>query len=239
MENISGKLLVSDEIYNKLLEKIMAGYWSAGERLPSEKQLCEMFSASRVSVRAALQRLQANGLILTRQGLGSIIQEPHNDVKLLPFTQSDMSQQSFEEFAEFRAMLEFKAVDLIAARHDPAALQQIWQALLDFEKYGPLSQKDLDFYDYQFHMTAIANCGNEFIIQAMNTFKDAFYHYVEEVHHLAPQPYSYLASSHRAMVEALEQRRSDVWKKLILEDMVVYQKLCFKGSREHAGETAK
>ena len=239
MENISGKLLVSDEIYNKLLEKIMAGYWSAGERLPSEKQLCEMFSASRVSVRAALQRLQANGLILTRQGLGSIIQEPHNDVKLLPFTQSDMSQQSFEEFAEFRAMLEFKAVDLIVARHDPAALRQIWQALLDFEKYGPQGQKELDFYDYQFHMTAIANCGNEFIIQAMNTFKDAFYHYVEEVHHLAPQPYSYLASSHRAMAEALEQRRSDVWKKLILEDMVVYQKLCFKGSREHPGETAK
>ena len=223
METISGKLLVSDEIYNKLLEKIMAGYWSAGERLPSEKQLCEMFSASRVSVRAALQRLQANGLILTRQGLGSIIQEPHNDVKLLPFTQSDMPQQSFEEFAEFRAMLEFKAVDLIAARHDPAALRQIWQALLDFEKYGPQSQKD----------------GNEFIIQTIDTYKDVFYHYVEEVHHLAPQPYSYLASSHRAMVEALEQRRSDVWKKLILEDMVVYQKLCFKGSREHAGETAK
>ena len=49
VETISGKLLVSDEIYNKLLEKIMAGYWSAGERLPSEKQLCEMFSASRVS----------------------------------------------------------------------------------------------------------------------------------------------------------------------------------------------
>ena len=39
VETISGKLLVSDEIYNKLLEKIMAGYWSAGERLPSEKQL--------------------------------------------------------------------------------------------------------------------------------------------------------------------------------------------------------
>ena len=110
---------------------------------------------------------------------------------------------------------------------------------LNFEKYGPQSQKDLDFYDYQFHMTAIASCGNEFIIQTMNTFKDAFYHYVEEVHHLAPQPYSYLASSHRAMVEALEQRRSDVWKKLILEDMVVYQKLCFKGSREHAGEATK
>ena len=28
-------------------------------------------------------------------------------------------------------------------------------------------------------------------------------------------------------------------KKLILEDIVVYQKLCFKGSREHAGETAE
>lgn len=239
MEYISGKLLVSDEIYNKLLEKIMAGYWSAGERLPSEKQLCEMFSASRVSVRAALQRLQANGLILTRQGLGSIIQEPHNNMKLLPFTQSDISQQSFEQFAEFRAMLEFKAVDLIAARNDPAALQQIRQALLDFEKYGPESQKDLDFYDYQFHMTAIASCENEFIIQTMNTFKDAFYHYVEEVHHLAPQPYSYLVSSHRAMVEALERRRPDIWKKLILEDMVVYQKLCFKGGREHAGETTE
>ena len=84
MDYIEGKLLISDEIYNKILERISDGRWGVGQKLPSEKQLCEMFEASRVSVRAALHKLQANDLIITRQGVGSIVKAPKNRQDVIP-----------------------------------------------------------------------------------------------------------------------------------------------------------
>lgn len=234
MEYIAGRLLVSDEIYNRLLEKILTGCWAAGERLPSEKQLCELFGASRVSVRAALQKLQANDLIVTRQGVGSIIKVPDDRLQNDPFAKSDISESTFKQFLEFRTMLEFKAVDLIVDQYNQEALTRIKEALLEFEENAPKGQKELDLYDYQFHMTVIHNCGNEFIIRTMDTFKEAFFHYVEEVHRMAPLSVEYLLETHRAMVDALIQRRPDVWRKIILEDAVLYQKLGFKdGADRH------
>ncbi len=230
LDYIEGKLLISDEIYNKLLEKILSGYWPVGERLPSEKQLCEMFSASRVSVRAALQKLQANDLIVTRQGVGSVIKAPSHDFEASSFTKSNLSEESFKQFIEFRAMLEFKAVDLIVAQYDRTAIAKIKEALEAFEINAVKGPKESDEYDYLFHMTVINNCGNDFLIKTMDTFKDEFFHYVEEVHRLAPLPFSYLLTSHKAMVDALVQRRADIWKKIILEDAVLYQKYCFENN---------
>ena len=59
---MQGRLTISDEIYNRILMKIIEGQWQVGDKLPSEKQLCELFGASRVSVRTALSRLAARGI---------------------------------------------------------------------------------------------------------------------------------------------------------------------------------
>ncbi|MBL8133876.1 MAG: GntR family transcriptional regulator [Anaerolineae bacterium] len=53
--------------------RIRDGTWSAGDRLPSEAELCEMFSVSRTVVRQALQDLIHEGLIKRRKGKGSFV----------------------------------------------------------------------------------------------------------------------------------------------------------------------
>lgn len=232
MEFIEGKLLVSDEIYNQLLKKILSGYWGVGEKLPSEKQLCDMFSASRVSVRAALQKLQANDLITTRQGVGSIIKAPQTQIAFAQYTKSDISEEFFKQFVEFRTMLEFKAVDLIIAQYDYTAISKVETALRAFAEHAHEGQAELDKYDYEFHMAIINHCGNEFIIKTMELYKDVFFHYIEEVHRLAPMPLEHLIADHQTMFDAIVKKRADVMQKIILEDMVLYQKMCFAEAKE-------
>lgn len=57
-----------------LLESISSGQYKPGDLLPSEPELCRHFCVSRHTVRMALRSLYEKGLILTRQGQGSVVQ---------------------------------------------------------------------------------------------------------------------------------------------------------------------
>jgi GntR family transcriptional regulator len=64
------------QIADQLRYQITAGELGPGERLPSEPDLVRDFQASRNTVRLALALLTNQGLVVTRQGLGTFVQEP-------------------------------------------------------------------------------------------------------------------------------------------------------------------
>ncbi|MBL8132288.1 MAG: GntR family transcriptional regulator [Anaerolineae bacterium] len=53
--------------------RIRDGTWSPGDRLPSEAEMCDLFTVSRTVVRQALQDLIHEGLIKRRKGKGSFV----------------------------------------------------------------------------------------------------------------------------------------------------------------------
>lgn len=57
----------------RLCTLIRNGHFRAGDRLPSEHELCEMFQVSRTTVRGGLQSLSALGLVESRNGAGSFV----------------------------------------------------------------------------------------------------------------------------------------------------------------------
>ena len=63
-------------IEDTLRQSIKDGTYGPEDRLPSESELMAAFTASRVTVRQALQALQAAGLVLSRQGRGYFVLRP-------------------------------------------------------------------------------------------------------------------------------------------------------------------
>ncbi|GIV79044.1 phosphonate metabolism transcriptional regulator PhnF [Litorilinea aerophila] len=82
------------QIKDRLQEQIEAGAFEAGERLPSERELAQMYSVSRMTARQALQLLQQTGLVLTRVGKGTYVNPKiHQDLQALTsFTQEMVSR---------------------------------------------------------------------------------------------------------------------------------------------------
>ncbi len=58
------------KIADSLRERLVAGEFDAGQVLPSEAQMGDRYSASRVTVRKALEVLRNEGLVESRQGFG-------------------------------------------------------------------------------------------------------------------------------------------------------------------------
>jgi DNA-binding GntR family transcriptional regulator len=52
-----------DEIVEELQKRVLRGFYAAGQRLPSEREIAEELNVSRVTVRAALLRLQAENIL--------------------------------------------------------------------------------------------------------------------------------------------------------------------------------
>jgi len=64
---------VSNQVDEILLERIRDGTYSPGSRIPSESELSDELGVSRATVRTALAKLAANGMILRKQGNGTFV----------------------------------------------------------------------------------------------------------------------------------------------------------------------
>ncbi len=60
-------------LVESLRDRIRDGEWAEGDRLPTEAQLAEEYSVSRYTVRTALNRLETQGMTITRHGLGTFV----------------------------------------------------------------------------------------------------------------------------------------------------------------------
>lgn len=82
-------------VKNKILKDITDGVYKQGDRLPTEREMCELFNVSRITVRQALSELQHDGWVQRRQGRGTFVQAPKQ--KKPKFEQLLSSNYSFSE----------------------------------------------------------------------------------------------------------------------------------------------
>lgn len=71
------------QLYELLRKHILTGVYQEGSLLPSENELCAVHSMTRPTVRHALDSLVKDGLILKKQGKGSIVRKPPQNIGIL------------------------------------------------------------------------------------------------------------------------------------------------------------
>jgi len=66
---------LSDVILEQLESMILEGSLKAGQKLPPERELAKQFDVSRPSLREAIQKLEAKGLVNRKQGGGTFVSD--------------------------------------------------------------------------------------------------------------------------------------------------------------------
>ncbi len=56
-----------------LIEEIRSGKWHAGQRIPSEEDLCKKYNVSKITVRQAINNLSSEGYLMKYQGKGTFV----------------------------------------------------------------------------------------------------------------------------------------------------------------------
>lgn len=73
------------QLKEEIKRKIRANEWEEGSRLPSETEICQMFDVSRITVRKAIDELQAEHYLIKKQGKGTFVQSRSIGQKLYKF----------------------------------------------------------------------------------------------------------------------------------------------------------
>jgi GntR family transcriptional regulator len=65
-----------DQIIKSFEANIQSGDWAVGDKLPSERELCELYSVSRITVRRAVAEAEREGLVERVHGVGNFVASP-------------------------------------------------------------------------------------------------------------------------------------------------------------------
>lgn len=160
---------ISDVIMQQLETMILEGTLKPGQRLPPERELARQFEVSRPSLREAMQKLAARGLLNSRQGGGTFVAEEIgaslSDPLLELFRTHPESQY---DLLEFRHALEGVSAYYAALRStaaDKAEIQARFDALQQFHE-----QKSFDrevTADVDFHLAIAAATHNVVLLHMM------------------------------------------------------------------------
>jgi DNA-binding FadR family transcriptional regulator len=154
-----------DRLYGQLLEQIISGDLGEGHRLPSEMALCQTFDVSRTVVREALSRLQADGLVYAKQGVGTFVARRPPQALIQLAAPDDVS--AIMACFEARVALECEAAALASVRRSKDHLGVLRNALADL-KTGFSERRPGVEADLRFHRAVALASGNEYIVALLD-----------------------------------------------------------------------
>jgi DNA-binding FadR family transcriptional regulator len=156
---------LSQEIAEALTEEIASGRLKAGERLRSERDLCETFAVSRSSVREAIKTLQSRGLVegrpgggtfVSSQGLETLVQVPSGPVSI--------TEAEVHYLFEVREMLEPGIARLAAIRARPSDITALTRLLERQERFTEAGRYT-SAHDARFHQQLARISGNPVLMR--------------------------------------------------------------------------
>ena len=204
------KISTASAVVNYIKKRIEDGLLKPGEKLPSERLLQQELAVSRFTLREALARLSALGIIKTIHGKGTIVAHEVNSATLADVFIPLFVNQSIKDVVDFfeaRLLIESEAAVLSARRRSDEDLRRFEEilaesrrALDDPNRYGEL--------DFHFHMQIAQSSGNVFLQNMMGCVNEYTRRYTQVVAHAEINRTASMAA-HEEMYACIKNQDAD------------------------------
>lgn len=199
---------VSQVIVDQIKLLLRDGQLRAGDRLPSERELCQRFGVSRVTVREALRVLEGSGLVTIKLGArgGAFLTTPSAErlgadladlISLAPLTPVNVT--------EARIVIEMGILPVVVERatdEDIAAMLEIVEESAEALKNDSYTMG----MSAAFHIRVAACTHNPAIEMLVHSFHGPLLMSLEEAHALAPVMGRKGTDEHRKLAESIARR---------------------------------
>jgi GntR family transcriptional repressor for pyruvate dehydrogenase complex len=176
--------IISEQIFEQIKGNIARGEWPPGTKLPSENELTQMFSVSRVPIREALRKLSALGIVEIRRGEGTYV----SSITMGTFMNALMpililNKKNMMDILQYRELVEGESA-AIAAQN--ASLEDIRLLENTVETMVKIGRPCLEFSeaDLQFHMQVAQATQNSLIAGIANIIHDILVLYYQKINEI-------------------------------------------------------
>jgi|GEM_PF-273832 len=198
---------LTEQLVEKLETLVLEGVLQPGDRLPPERELSEVLSVSRASLRGALKALQVMGVLEVRQGSGNylsadarqILEQPARTLVPLP----GLSQA---ELFEARRAMEAEAAAGAARRATYADLQKIRTECAAMAK-NTRDAVSFGKHDLAFHNAIALASGNRYFVWFLSLANNVLYDAL--LKRPSRSDLSKSLEEHQRILQAIESRDAD------------------------------
>lgn len=220
------KVRVYEEIVEQLKRYFEQGNLKPGERLPSERELAEMFNCSRVSVRQALTLLEAQGLVVRKVG-GGTYKADEDDYELSQLINILMPkpEDAIDDPLEVRRLMEPQIAGLAAERateEDIALMEDCLRRQKEKLEKGELIIQE----DSQFHYAIARATKNGIIIRLGEAINDMIWE-TRQQSIMAEQGAKRSLEGHYLIFEAIKNKDGEGASKAMEEHLREVESLMF------------
>lgn len=194
-----------DIALEQIRQRIDAGHWPLGQRLPPEPELAELLGMSRNTVREAVRVLTFSGVLEVRQGDGTYVRACADPLS----TMQALARSSVEQALEARGMIEIEASRLAALRRTEADLIALREALA--ASAARSSYEDLQDYidhDLVFHQRVVDSAHNPVLSELYRYFSQVIRVGLERTIS-DPDRAQPCFDLHRELLDAIERQDAD------------------------------
>ena len=142
------KVSIVDQICTTMKEAIRDGVWEENEKIPSETELAEIYGVSRLSVRAALQKLSALGIIETRVGEGSFVRSFSLKPIIREISLFYEGDDQYRETQQLRVLLESECMRIAATEAPLEEREKLRELVADYHRAIKIFHNDVDNEEY-------------------------------------------------------------------------------------------
>lgn len=215
---------VSDKVVQSLRILIEHNNMQVGDRLPAERKLCEQLSVSRSSLREAIQQLTSMGILQSRGGAGTFLQQlssnwsQHQIVQPLSHLIDQDPAYRFD-VQEARIVLEGGTAWYAAQRATPEDLLNIRRCYEQISHSQGLGNDDQAAQaDAKFHLAIAEASHNLVLIQMMRSLFDLLQFNVvlgRRKVYSEPRRFDQLHLQHHQVMAAIERRDPEAARKAV------------------------
>jgi GntR family transcriptional repressor for pyruvate dehydrogenase complex len=170
---------ISDQVLEQLRELIFRSEFKPGQQIPPERELAEALKVSRTSVRDAIGKLVAMGLLEQHQGQGTFVRMPEPTDKHPLAVAMETQNASLEDLLEVRMGLECNAASLAAVRAEESDLEFLEKSVDDMRKEVQAGRLGTEA-DVAFHMAVTYATKNPLQVYLMRSFYDYLFVGIKE-----------------------------------------------------------
>ena len=174
---------LSDDMVERIETLILEGSLRPGERLPAERALAEDFGVSRPSLREAIQKLVARGLLISRHGGGTFVSDSLGSSFRDPMLELlENNPEAQRDLIEFRHTLEGACAYYAALRAtdlDRQRLKAAFERVQDcYLQQGRVSRSEEGRADALFHLAIAEASHNAVLLHTIRSLFDLLEHNV-------------------------------------------------------------
>ena len=155
---------LAEQVADGIMNLIQETPYKAGDKLPTEKELCESTGAGRNTVREALKILASRNVLEIRQGAGTFVSEKQGiPDDPLGFSMVNDHVKLTKDLLQVRIMLEPQIAALAAQCAKEHEIKELEEILEEMEA-AMKKREDYSELDTKFH-TKIAQCTHNIVME--------------------------------------------------------------------------